>query len=404
MNVAPEETTVASALPALGALFAQSRSPGLRRIGAAVVLGYTGARLVQSTVRTSRDRRAYQVRVPSDDMLYRRVAEWVNEAIPPSDGRSLQVETRRDNGSYESAPISSSQTEKQPFRLLFDGQRNQSIEIAGHRVSVSIERENLGGERRTYFSYQLVFTARSLAGRNAVVEHLRELHAMEVKAPPVLRVADKWGDWCRMTDSPVRPLESVILPAGEREAIEEDLRRFLASESEYFHWGTPWHRGYLFSGPPGTGKTSMASALAFAFGLDVSYLSLTSISDDDTLLRLMRGVPVRSVLIIEDIDVVHASRTRDDSGSGITLAGLLNALDGIVTPHGLITILTTNRREVLDSALTRSGRIDYEWVSRELTAEQAARIGEHYQRNVDGFPIEGQFAADLVSHLKDLDD
>lgn len=49
---------------------------------------------------------------------------------------------------------------------------------------------------------------------------------------------------------------------------------------------------------------------------------------------------------------------RDGTDTGVSLSGLLNALDGVATPHGLITIMSTNHIESLDQALIRSGRAD----------------------------------------------
>ena len=63
------------------------------------------------------------------------------------------------------------------------------------------------------------------------------------------------------------------------------------------------------------------------------------------------------MLLLEDIDVFHAAARRDDDAGSITLSGLLNALDGIATPHGLLTVLTTNTPEVLDHAVVRAGRM-----------------------------------------------
>lgn len=60
------------------------------------------------------------------------------------------------------------------------------------------------------------------------------------------------------------------------------------------------------------------------------------------------------------------------------MAGLLNALDGVATPHGLITFITTNHIEVLDDALLRSGRIDVQEEVGLPNAEQVARLYENW--------------------------
>jgi chaperone BCS1 len=142
----------------------------------------------------------------------------------------------------------------------------------------------------------------------------------------------------------------------------EDVSHFLTREDFYLRRGMPYHRGYLFHGPPGTGKTSAAKAIAAYHNLDLYYMSLGDANRDVDLMEFMSSVKSRSVLLLEDVDVFQAAQQRssegDEDSKGISLAGLLNALDGVATPHGLIAILTSNQPDVLDQALVRPGRID----------------------------------------------
>ena len=115
----------------------------------------------------------------------------------------------------------------------------------------------------------------------------------------------------------------------------------------------------MFHGPPGTGKTSLVKALANEFNLDLWYISLSDLSKESSLMNLITAVGPRSLLLLEDIDTMQITHDRDNSEQGkISMSSLLNALDGVATPHGLITVMTTNRFEVLDLALTRAGRMD----------------------------------------------
>src|SRR5215475_3129093 len=71
-----------------------------------------------------------------------------------------------------------------------------------------------------------------------------------------------------------RLLDSVVLEPGEKEHLIEDIARFRKSKQRYQHLGVPYHRGYLFYGSPGTGKTSLVSAIGAHFGLSVYTINL----------------------------------------------------------------------------------------------------------------------------------
>ena len=181
------------------------------------------------------------------------------------------------------------------------------------------------------------------------------------------------GSW---NSHPVIPrtLDSVILKKGDKERIVEDIDRFLSLRSDYLRIGIPWHRGYLLYGPPGTGKTSISLALSEHVGLAVFVLSLNSVRSDTDLLRAVSSVSeyvgykdlkTGTVLVLEDIDTVSVTNSRElgrnvSSSDSVSLAGLLNVLDGALTPSGMLIIMTTNYRDRIDPALLRPGRIDFE--------------------------------------------
>ncbi|KAF9889629.1 hypothetical protein FE257_007137 [Aspergillus nanangensis] len=185
--------------------------------------------------------------------------------------------------------------------------------------------------------------------------------------------------WGRITSRPSRDLSTVILDRVKKETILRDISEYLHPHTKqwYANHGIPYRRGYLFSGPPGTGKTSLASAIAGAFGLDIYVLSLLDANmTESQVIRLFSEVPSQCVVLLEDIDVAGVSMRRDipreartDNGrpgnrlepsgsSTISLSGLLNAIDGISSHEGRILIMTTNAPQILDRALIRPGRVD----------------------------------------------
>jgi chaperone BCS1 len=170
-----------------------------------------------------------------------------------------------------------------------------------------------------------------------------------------------------------RLLESVVLQSGDKERLVQDITRFRRAKHRYSRLGVPYHRGYLLHGPPGTGKTSLVSALAAHFGLSVYCVSLAEFNDR-SLMAAVSQIPRDSVLLFEDIDCTKGGQAREparpdgekndgkrekETNTGVTLSGLLNVLDGFFAPTGVLFMMTTNRIDALDSALLRPGRIDY---------------------------------------------
>lgn len=331
-----------------------------------------------------RQRRNYTVAVASTDGAYQDIHDWLLVNVPVDRQRALAIHSDRyadeDDPFEPGVGTSESRTGKPPtLRVTYESKSEQRIEVAGFPVWVAVNRDTESNDRRREPD-QIVFRSTSKAAQQAVIDRLRQILASRktTKRQPQMRMMSTWGDWQTRNDVPPRPLPSVVLRAGQMEALVEDLGGFLERESEYIRRAIPWHRGYLFQGAPGTGKTSLATALANHFGLDLYYAPLGDISKDTNLIGLVGQVRPRSVLLLEDVDVFQAATSRESKAEQASLSGLLNALDGVGTPHGLITILTSNEPEALDPALVRPGRIDRVEDIDYVTDEQAIRLFTHF--------------------------
>jgi chaperone BCS1 len=161
-------------------------------------------------------------------------------------------------------------------------------------------------------------------------------------------------------------MESVILPDGQKERLVRDAKWFFGAANWYADRGVPYRRGYLFSGPPGTGKSSIVLLLASELGKPVYALNLASVTTDAAIMEAFAEVPLNAILLVEDIDAMRISKsrveTKKDGQPGstalTTLSGLLNAIDGVAAPEGRLLVMTSNHPEKLDPALIRPGRID----------------------------------------------
>ncbi|KAI1752007.1 P-loop containing nucleoside triphosphate hydrolase protein [Xylaria castorea] len=172
-----------------------------------------------------------------------------------------------------------------------------------------------------------------------------------------------------------RPLETVHFDSATKDDLVADIATYHSDKCRKFYrrQGIPYRRGYLLYGPPGTGKTSLCIALASHFDVEIYFLHIPSISSDNDIRALFKGLPTQCFVVLEDIDAVGL---RDSKYSGrrpkCTLSGILNALDGIGSHEGRIVLMTTNFIDKLDPALIRPGRIDKRVYLGKL-AQQAAK-------------------------------
>ena len=157
----------------------------------------------------------------------------------------------------------------------------------------------------------------------------------------------------------VKP-ESLILPNGMFEDIADDIQAFYDRENWYLDKGVPWHRGYLFEGKPGCGKTKSIMALASVFNKDVYFfdreLMISGGAQASDFKMAFNAVPEGQFVLFEDIDVFF--RQRDTDKNMVSFSSFINCLDGFSAKHGVLVFMTTNYPELLDSAMIRAGRID----------------------------------------------
>ena len=161
--------------------------------------------------------------------------------------------------------------------------------------------------------------------------------------------------------------------AGEDEAKEnlQEIVNYLHDPSKYKEIGASMPKGILLVGPPGTGKTMLAKAVAGES--NVPFFSISG-SEFVEMFVGMGASKVRDlfrqakekapcIVFIDEIDAIGGKRGGGQYGGGNdereqTLNQLLTEMDGFEGNTGVIILAATNRPESLDPALTRPGRFD----------------------------------------------
>lgn len=275
------------------------------------------------------------------------------------------------------------------------------------KVMIQAEANQNGGssyrsQNREFLTVSYLSLSRSRTFMESIVcDAIEEARRADDNGVAIYAFAGQF--WSEVARVKRRRSPSIILRDGELERIEADVEQWLNRADWYIERGVPYRRGYLLTGPPGTGKTSLVRHLAQRFGMSV-YIS-------DGSIRSIQQVPENSILLLEDVDSITRMREaaaeytpRDlenqsrppalaTQGGGVpsqpmdvnamfapTLSALLNALDGLASVERVLVVMTTNHPERLDHAMVRPGRVDYRLHLSYCDVDQAMRMFVKFYR------------------------
>lgn len=347
------------------------------------------------------------VTIDGDDPLYIDVVKWATEQPMTRTSRDLRAETRPRGAQYDAEDDSDPDDDKPAKLTIFN--YGKLADNVPPRYEPNYGCDKFVHEGRTYHLSRerkdkkspwwgdawdevmsIRCTGRSTQPIKRFLLHVKQWNLKnENQTTNIHRPSPKSennGDtrWKRQSNRASRPMRTVSLEKEQKKIIVNDVNEYLQPETRrwYNARGIPYRRGYLFHGPPGTGKTSLSFALAGIFGLDIYCISLSEVGlTEADLNKLFTELPRRCIVLLEDIDSaglrrdnepapepasptvseIKASLPSDAPGprkSLISLAGLLNVIDGVASHEGRVLIMTTNHPEDLDEALTRPGRVD----------------------------------------------
>lgn len=197
------------------------------------------------------------------------------------------------------------------------------------------------------------------------------------------------GYWTESAQLVYRDLKTVAMSNEIRVDLLDQIARYLAREEQSVRLGIAWKLSVQLTGPTGTGKTSLVRAIASYMKRDLYIVPLVELSDIQ-LRKAITTIPRGSIVLFEDYDSCDAVHDREAqaalskeqklerslsiSRANQTLAGILNAIDGVIPLHDLILFWTTNHPEKIDPAVTREGRIDVTYVLDDLRDDDIRRF------------------------------
>ena len=208
--------------------------------------------------------------------------------------------------------------------------------------------------------------------------------------------------------------DHLVLPREVKAELRQ-LEVLLAEPGTAERIGIKAPRGVLLTGPPGTGKTTVARVLAAQARCSFYPVSAADVTSrwvgesERSIQRLFERARQHrpSIVFIDEIDAIGATRGSDtDGGAHRQLTQLLSELDGLYDADRVMVVAATNRPDVLDPALTRGGRLsrrieiplpdtEARWAILELASARMPTVGVDLRRLAEA--TEGLSGADLVA-------
>ncbi|CAF9915213.1 hypothetical protein IMSHALPRED_002375 [Imshaugia aleurites] len=377
------------------------------------------------------------IRIDSGDDIYDHVMEWIGVQNVSKTSRKLMAKTGRENAwdlvdgdmgvpeldsknlvnfsNWDAMVPPRFQPSFGTHRFFHKGRlfqlkrENRQVMQEGWAGSVTRDEENI----------TLTCIGRSTQPIKDLIKEARDHYLNKEKSCTVVRrptPKEQRGRgrtvWTKVATRPSRPMETVVLDHEQKNRVLVDINEYLHPSTPrwYANRGIPYRRGYLFHGPPGTGKSSLAWAIAGVFGLDIYCISLVdpTLTEED-LGMMFTSLPRRCVVLLEDIDSAGLSKRQEEEpvqklkpedeaaakigaeitrairfaqrdgkpnkeNPGISLSGLLNAIDGVASHEGRVLLMTTNFPDKLDEALIRPGRVDMKVQFTNATRDQICEL------------------------------
>jgi hypothetical protein len=296
----------------------------------------------------------YTIHFDEKTQFYPQFSEWFSQTYPKK-FRNVEVllvlEEEHDR----------SWSGRRDWKMKFRQYADTNFILFQRRILwVSKNREKLEAAQSPDHTYRNSYQISGLFAGKAIrtlCEGIFQRKVEEVKAMG-LRVATRstYDSWDIRTVQQVKSFDHLFFE--DKQKVIDDLNKFVERRDLYVKKRINYKRCYLFYGPGGTGKSSMAAAIADHLGHDLYVINLANVKSDQALIHLATEIPKKSTVVMEDIDCVLKKRSVKGDIK-LNFSTVLNFLDGPTSPTECVMVMTTNHPESLDDALIRKGRVDF---------------------------------------------
>jgi len=218
------------------------------------------------------------------------------------------------------------------------------------------------------------------------------------------------GGFFDITKPSNKTWDDIVIDPLIRTEIEDNVINLIGNADMYRKNGIPLSRGIILEGSYGLGKTLLCQVLCNSVDCTVFQVSPKALGNSE-IISYIYDVAVKfapSIVMLEDLDLFSKDRTMDAGYKDAIMGELMNQLNGIDEKHGVITIATTNRIEVIEKALKdRPGRFDrvlhFHAPDREQRMEILSRIiSRHRHEDIDFGKWAERMDGFSGSHLNDF--
>lgn len=242
--------------------------------------------------------------------------------------------------------------------------------------------ENMYDNNVKAFRTDIFITGRNRKKYVALYNHIYRNVEERLSTGDTIRVVEYGKDGESNTSiQNKKMISSMVIREDNKIAIEEKVQKFIDNKDVYIEHEITYKLGILLYGAPGTGKTSLAKALACKYMCSLVVINVNDILDfkDYSFSSARRDKNDKVIVLLEDIDCVLNDKDDRERGTGTTkLHKLLQILDGVNSSDNTIYIATTNYIDRLDSALTRDGRFDLKIEMTNFRKEEAYQLGHKF--------------------------